>query len=610
MAIGVKLKYEEIKEFIEVESNSGCRLLSEEYKNNSKKLEIICSCGEIFYTTFSNFVNKNKRQCNNCSNINRRKKHQFSYEYVKNFIEIESGSGCKLISKEYINNSTPLELLCICGKNTFWVTFQNFRKKISPTRCCSECSTYNNWNYEKVKYFVEVESNSGCILLSKEYLNIDSKLEFLCPDCGKTFNTTFYYFKYKNKRKCNKCKHKEVVDPQRLTIDYVRHFIEVESQSGCKLLSKTYSKNSHKLRILCHCGKEFKTSFSEFKGLNKRQCNKCSNHYIWTYDEIKNYIEIESNSNCKLISKEYINTTQKLDLLCKCGEPFSVSFNNFHSQNVRRCNKCAYEYISNCRKLDFDYVKNYIEIESMSNCKLLSNEYLNDQQKLKIRCECGSIFHTNFNAFQFRSKQQCDECGRKILVSKMKKSYKDVKDIIEINSNSGCKLISTEYTGYSDNNLQIKCKCGKIYTTSLLGFINGVQQCGTCSHKDSYSERTIKDFLTLNQINFKKEYTFIGCSDKKKLRFDFAVFDNNQNINILIEAHGQQHYFPVDFANKGKEWADEQFKKVQHRDDIKEKYCIKNNINLLIIPYWDFNRIPEILSKELNINNLQECVNQ
>ena len=43
-----KLTYQEVKHFVETESNSGCKLLSEEYKNNSTNMLFQCKCGAKF----------------------------------------------------------------------------------------------------------------------------------------------------------------------------------------------------------------------------------------------------------------------------------------------------------------------------------------------------------------------------------------------------------------------------------------------------------------------------------------------------------------------------------------------------------------------------------
>ena len=52
---------------------------------------------------------------------------------------------------------------------------------------------------------------------------------------------------------------------------------------------------------------------------------------------------------------------------------------------------------------------------------------------------------------------------------------------------------------------------------------------------------------------------------------------------------------------------------VQYHDKLKNKYCKKNNIPLIRIPYWQFDKIEQILDKWLNKygltnnNNLREA---
>jgi hypothetical protein len=71
-----KLKYDYVKNFINIESESGCELISKTYEGNSKKLEIRCKCGNIFEVSFNSFKDDNKRQCNECS---QREKHNRIY---------------------------------------------------------------------------------------------------------------------------------------------------------------------------------------------------------------------------------------------------------------------------------------------------------------------------------------------------------------------------------------------------------------------------------------------------------------------------------------------------------------------------------------------------
>ena len=57
---------------------------------------------------------------------------KLSYEEVKEFIE---GNGCKLLSTEYKNNSSKLEIRCACGK-VFEARFNDFK---NGKKQCNEC---------------------------------------------------------------------------------------------------------------------------------------------------------------------------------------------------------------------------------------------------------------------------------------------------------------------------------------------------------------------------------------------------------------------------------------------------------------------------------------
>lgn len=65
------------------------------------------------------------------------------------------------------------------------------------------------------------------------------------------------------------------------------------------------------------------------------------------------------------------------------------------------------------------------------------------------------------------------------------------------------------------------------------------------------------------------------------LKFDFAVFDEN-GIKFLIEYQGKQHYESSDFFG-----GEEKFRLQQKYDNMKKEYCKRNNIQLLIISYWE-----------------------
>lgn len=367
--------------------------------------------------------------------------------------------------------------------------------------------------YEEVKKFAE-DNGDGCKLLSTEWVSGSDKLRFLCK-CGNEFETLFYYFKKYNKRQCNKCSYKKTADTLRLSYEEVKHFIEIESGSGCKLISEEYSNSHENLKIQCRCGDIYDIKFSNFKHRLQYECPQCRGRVIWNwhYDSVKEYIETKSNSGCKLLTKNFTNGKDKLKIQCECGREFKTSFNSFMYNKKQRCNVCS------GKEYDHRYVREYIK--NNSNCMLISDEYKDSQSDLVIRCNCGNKYKASLNAFQYENKRQCNECSM------------------------------------------------------------------------SKGETKIGLLLEKRNISFKSEYSFenlVGVNGGL-LRFDFAILNSNNELVSLIEYDGEFHFM--------ERYKGDGFKDTQIHDKRKNQYCKDNNIPLLRIPYWDFDNIEDVLAKFL-----------
>lgn len=104
----------------------------------------------------------------------------------------------------------------------------------------------------------------------------------------------------------------------------------------------------------------------------------------------------------------------------------------------------------------------------------------------------------------------------------------------------------------------------------------------------SRGEIRIHEILEEAELNFKEEYVIPGLnsSNGRALRFDFAVFDDDGNLDFLIEYQGRQHYQPSSkFGGK------RGFYQQQYNDNKKRRYCALHNIRLLEIPYNEENLI-------------------
>lgn len=104
--------------------------------------------------------------------------------------------------------------------------------------------------------------------------------------------------------------------------------------------------------------------------------------------------------------------------------------------------------------------------------------------------------------------------------------------------------------------------------------------------KSSRGEIKICEILDEAGLNYKEEYSFSDLVTKNgvELRFDFAVFDDNNDLDFLIEYQGIQHYEP-----KSKFGGYAGLRRQQYNDMKKREYCKKHGYKLILIPYWHEN---------------------
>lgn len=97
----------------------------------------------------------------------------------------------------------------------------------------------------------------------------------------------------------------------------------------------------------------------------------------------------------------------------------------------------------------------------------------------------------------------------------------------------------------------------------------------------------IKNFLESKNLKFIQQFKFSDCKFKTELAFDFYLPD----INTIIEYDGEFHYNIIIDINT--------FVNGKIRDTVKNIYCKNKNINIIRIPYWDFENIESILTNKL-----------
>lgn len=456
--------------------------------------------------------------------------------------------------------------------------------------------------YLEVKEFIE---SCDCSLITKleEFINKSQPILISCSNCtdGK-IKTRFNDF---IKRKNNTCR--ECIKLQNRKIEFEKFTLYVEKESDCILLSDfdDFNNNTSKLRFKCACGEDFITTSSMFTHSDKRQCNQCgvkrrSLTQMITFDEVKQYIE-EKGQELLTSKEDYINASQTIKIRCNCGEVFLNTFSLYKYGKGIKCNQCNIKDISERNTIPYVKIKEFVEIESESGCRLITSkdEYINTRLSIDFECNCGETFNTSFHEFKSGFKRQCNFCGNNLT-----RTTDFVKLFEDTYTANNCTLISfQEENGHvhSRSIVKLKCSCGEIFETQRYYFTNlGKNRCEKCSNAITKGEEEIRKFLRKNEFVFKWQYYINECRGKRKpLPFDFAILNTNGSLAYLVEYDGKQHFEPVNFGGCSDETALEEHKKLVENDSIKNTYCKTNNIPLIRIPYWDFDNIEEILQRKL-----------
>ena len=130
-----------------------------------------------------------------------------------------------------------------------------------------------------------------------------------------------------------------------------------------------------------------------------------------------------------------------------------------------------------------------------------------------------------------------------------------------------------------------KClKCGNTWDDTPNNMLD-YPICPKC--KGTKGETRISNFLDENNIIHECQKGFDDLKFVKSLFYDFYL----PEYNLLIEYDGEFHYRPI-FSEKS-------FNTEKQRDDLKNKYALEHGIDLLRIPYWDFDNIENILENRL-----------
>lgn len=359
----------------------------------------------------------------------------------------------------------------------------------------------------------------------------------------------------------------------------------VEENSKCKLLKYERVNIKSKGRIIlylkCNCGKEYKTQLESFKK-GKTTCRDCSNEKlrIERRHNIQDVINTLKNNDIQLLS-DYKNNREHIKVKCLiCNHVWECGYETL--KDVHRCPNCK---LQESKVLKDDFIKRTTNFQNEYSIEY--DNYLDMNSKIKIKHNiCNKLYEISAKTIIY-DRWKCPKCYG-LVYQRNEDDFK--KELYEL-TNGEYKLVGN-YKTTKDKIIIKHIKCNKEYYTTPSLILKGYGRCPVCEYRKSIGEDRISLFFDINKIQYNKEYKFDDCKYINKLPFDFYLPD----YNLCIEFDGKQHFYPVEHFGGIKGLEDRKMK-----DNIKNKYCRDNGINILRIPYWDIDYIENILEDELEV---------
>lgn len=362
-------------------------------------------------------------------------------------------------------------------------------------------------------------------------------------------------------------------------IDDVKNYCK---NKNSEFLSKVFKTVDDKYNFKCSiCGKEFITTYSKFKGRNKIQCTDCGRKMIG--DKLRTDISELELLFCKnglkiLNMSDFKNIKTKLHVLMDYGYKGITTYN-------QQKNGCSIDLFSTTNPYTLENIKIWINLNN-KKYEILSKMYINSSEKLTFKCLiCDSEFCTPWCSII--SGSGCPYCsGHKVNMTNCLATTHT--ELVEEWHYSNNKLTPYNVSKGSEKIIKWICKkCGQIYKMNITN--RTLHGCGCPKCNKSVGMLKVFNWLDANKVEYIPEYRFKDCKNKRPLPFDAYL----KNYNICIEYDGEFHYKKTTLGND--------LERQNLHDNIKNEYCIKNNIKLLRIPYWDIKIIDDILRKEIKL---------
>jgi len=497
-----------------------------------------------------------------------REKHGDKYDYSK---------------VRYVNASTPVTIVCPIHGD-----FEQIPDSHLQGKGCRRCGVEKAHQLKPFEWFLkrarEVHGDKYDYSQVK-WGKVMDKITIICPEHGPFEQTANGHLN--SRQGCPKCGLKKLGANKRHSLEeFLRLAKEKHGDKYDYSQVTKYVNGSTPVTIICKtCGQPFEQKPKmHIKG---HGCTHCANNKpIGTEEFIRRAKDVWGD-RYTYEKTVYTSNKEKVIVTCQIHGDFQTTAYDFLKGHG--CPDCGMDAVKQKRRKPQD--------DFIAQCKSVHGDrydysqavYRGKRQKVTIICRKHGPFEQWPDGHLLG--QGCPTC--KIEEAAIRNAKGTEKFVEEARKVHGNKYDYSQVV-YVNNktNVTVICPDHGPFEVAPQDHLQGMNGCPKCC--TSKGEKRILVWLEAHNIPYlwhKSIRSPLAIGKRKKFIPDFQLPTKD---GMFIEYNGEQHYRPKEL------WGGEkQLRKQQKRDAALREYCRQEEIRLLEIPYTDFDRIEEILEREL-----------
>ena len=280
------------------------------------------------------------------------------------------------------------------------------------------------------------------------------------------------------------------------------------------------------------------------------------------------------SKNGLLLSTIYNNNKEKLLWKCKENHQWKTAWSNIKNAN----NWCP--YCAGKAKPDIKILQKYA---AAKNGLLLSMEYKNNYFKLLWQCKEGHQWKARW--YDIKTGHWCPYCAG------LNKPH--IRELQKYALSKNGLLLSTKYKNCME---KLLWQCSKNHQWEACW--NTISSANHwCPYCDKHITENICRTLLEEKITLLLPSVTIYYFDENNNKRWLFLDGYNKEHKIAFEYNGKQHYMYQEFFHTNSK---DKFEAQKQRDIIKWKYCLENDITLIVIPYWiEDNKLERYIKDQL-----------